>query len=135
MSSICILKLLNGEEIVGQLVTETPDKILLDRPLMVETSMNPIDGTTSVILSSYIPFAKIDQPCTFYRQHVVQCLPVKAEVERYYTNSLIYHNKHIETNIEKVLESTNKVMEQVIEKNTAVTDTSFIHKNISKAIH
>lgn len=133
MTSICILKLISGDEVVGQLMAENEVALYLNEPLLVETSMNPMDGTTSVILSSYIPFSKPTEALAFSKNHIVQCLPVKEEVERYYHNSLIYHHKHIERNIDKILESTNRIMEDVIEKKVGTID-QYIHKNISKYI-
>jgi len=141
---VCIVKLLNGDELVGILSSETEHTVNIENPLVVEEQYNPDDGTSNIILTSYIPFSKSHQILNFSKFHVIQILPVIDEVKRYYINSVTYNQSYVSDNIKSKLSAVNDYMEKKMEQKVPLEPEipeysnnvlSFIHKNTSKSIH
>lgn len=75
------IRLANGEEIFGH-VEVLDDGIAVHTPLQT-TEMEDDDGTVSVGLTSYLPFAD-ENMCFFDNAHVITYNKVHPEIERFY---------------------------------------------------
>lgn len=143
--NVCIFKLTSGEELVGVYKGENDTLIFVQNPLIIEETLT-LDGQTSVLLSTYLPFADTENTLSFLKFHVLQALPVKPEVQNYYWNSLKYNQQFVNSQLEKRLAAVNKNMEVGMAKasSKAVPEASegstepkkVIHmSSVSKAIH
>ena len=134
MTNVCIVKLINGDELVGRLLGEDRKQIIIQNPLVVEESFDVDSGSSNILLTSYIPFSKSDQSIKLSKIHVIQVLPVQNEVERYYENSLVYNRKYVTSNVEEKLRKVNENMESMM-NNLANPVQKTKHKQLSKLVH
>lgn len=137
MSQICILKLINGDEIIGEREPIDGPFVRVGNPLVVEEVMN-LDGSHNVVLTSYVPFSKEHHFLDFKQEHVIQVLNVVPEAERFYHNSVIYNQKYLARLMEERLRATNESMEASMvatEEEEPKKKSRRQHRVISKSIH
>jgi hypothetical protein len=134
--SVCIFKLISGDELIATFTSENETSVVLKDPLIVEEGMNA-DGVGHILLTSYVPFARETQILTFNKFHVIQILPINEEAERFYLNSLSYNQKHVANNQEERLKAANETMEEFM--SSMITDEPKSSKRPthkpSKSIH
>lgn len=104
------LRLINGEEIVGNIIGETEYSILLDNPLIVEEKSDEFGST--LLLTKYIPFSKT-KICELSKSHIITFNELHPELIRYYHNSLKF-NRDTELRMVDEIARVNEVMEQVL---------------------
>lgn len=134
MNEVCIFKLINGDEVVGRLQGEDENAVYVGKPLVVEETTDLTTGTSNVLLTNYIPFGKNDS-ITFSKFHVIGVLPVTAQVERYYENSLLYNEKYVLDSVETRLKVVNENMERNLSAPEEVVKPKKIAVKGSKSIH
>lgn len=116
------LRLVNGEELVGDIIGETDYSILLDNPLIVEEKVDDMGST--LLLTKYIPFAKT-KICELSKSHIITYNELHPELIRYYYNSLKL-SKDSEKRMVDEIARVNDLMEQVFSgKDTSSTKDSF----------
>lgn len=106
------LRLINGEEIVGDIIAETDTIVILDNPLQVEERKE--ESGTVLVLSKYIPFAK-NQICELAKSHIITFNELHPELIRYYYNSLKL-NESSEMKMIDEISRVNLVMEEIIDQ-------------------
>lgn len=137
IQEIHIVKLLNGDELIGKFVEETENTIIIEDPLVVEEGFNA-DGTTHVMLTTYVPFSRKTEKLSFNKFHVIQLLRVNGEAERYYKNSLLYNQKMVTDQQEDKLRQVNDNMEQMMKEEFTVKPAKKAKTSdrlVSKSIH
>jgi hypothetical protein len=122
---------MNGEEILGEFVSEDGYFLKIKSPLKVETID---DGTnvTKLILVTFMPFADVTDGMSFMKGNLIQYAPVKPNVSKYYENFLKYIQKNIDTGLDEKLDKTNENIEESLENDSY---NPLFFKNISKSIH
>ena len=105
-----ILKLINGETIVGSWSGETKTHYLVSDPLKVETHSTS-SGRYS-ILTFWIPLADEPLQIPLLKGHVVVQSEVTADVHENYTNT-VYKMKH--PKVEEELPEDEEDLEQLLE--------------------
>lgn len=113
--SIFLLRMINGDELIAEVDSNTTKKVYLKNPLIVEENFDPDTGTSSILLSSYAPFG-VEGLISLQANHVMSMIPVKPQIERYYQNSLKYNAVIITKRLEEEMESINSQMEDMIMK-------------------
>ncbi len=101
-------RLVNQEEILGQLVDETDYEVHILNPYIV------VEGAENIILSKYVPFQE-DQTVRISRTHIITMTNLHPEMIRYYENTKIVGKSASETAI-KGLAAVNEQMEEYIYK-------------------
>lgn len=111
-----ILKLINGEEIVGIFRSETKKSYFISECYTMQYVIDPINIKNKAILVPYLSqVEKNDKGLEFSKTHVLHCCPVISEFEEFYIKTI-----HFMTNEEFDSDSS---------------DSAFIYKNSSKLIH
>jgi hypothetical protein len=80
------IRLINGEEIIGNVISNTKTKIVVSEPLLVD------QNDEYVILTSYLPFSNPNQ-CDILKSHIITQSYLHPEMIRYYYYSLKFVNK------------------------------------------
>lgn len=112
---ICIFRMINGDELIAELMDENKKFLFLKNPLIVEELFDHNTGASNVILSSYVPFG-LTESISFDRNHVMTVLPVKKPIERYYFNSLKYNTAITDKRVEEEVNNINIQMEELLIK-------------------
>lgn len=110
------LRLINGEEIVGDIIAETDTTIVMDNPLQVEERRE--ESGTVLVLSKYIPFSK-NQICELAKSHIITFNELHPELIRYYYNSLKF-NQSSEMKMIDEISRVNLVMEEVMDQDKVI---------------
>jgi hypothetical protein len=113
------IRLLNGDEIIGELVETTNSELLISKPMVVSEKEDPNTNISTIILSKYVLFED-DSAIPFQRNHVVTCTKVLPEIKKYYYNSVEFNNRFSEPVIRKEISRINNLMEGMLKaKNEA----------------
>lgn len=112
---ICIFRMINGDELIAELMDENKKSLFLKNPLIVEEMFDHTTGESNVVLSSYLPFG-MTESISFSRSHVMTCLPVKKPIERYYFNSLRYNAIIVDKKVEQEINNVNEHIEEMMIK-------------------
>lgn len=108
MSEVIHIRLINQDEIIGQIYTEDDTRVFIRNPLIVEEKIDAKTNQSMVVLSRYILFH--DVPIEFKKTHIVTFSGVLPEIEDYYFNSLEYNRKIIEPKILGEIRRINATM-------------------------
>lgn len=109
--NVCHLRLVNGDEILADIIHTDEDYMVVDKPLYVNEQMNS-EGKSVVVLTKYIPFAA-SEICQFKQSHVLTTTPLHPSMVKYYYNSLYFTSNH-ENKMLFEIEKANVLMEQVM---------------------
>lgn len=104
------MRLINGEEIVADILTETEYSVVVDNPMMVEERKD--ENGSSLILTKYIPFSK-NKVCELNKSHIITFNQLHPELIRYYYNSLKFNDKSEMKMVEEITR-VNHLMEQIM---------------------
>ena len=102
------IRLINGDEIIGDIINETDSTVIVDSPMIVEERTDK-NGSTGIVLNKFIPFAK-ENLCVFLKSHIICSSDLNDVVKRYYYNSLMFSDK-MTSRLIKDLEFVNTLME------------------------
>jgi hypothetical protein len=99
-------RLINGEEILGELIEETASEVFVKNPhVVVETS-------SAIVLSKYVPFSH-QQVISLRRDHIITTTELHDEMIRYFKNSIILSKNTADAAIEGLMK-VNDMMEEMI---------------------
>lgn len=112
MSNIQHIRLINGEEIIGDIVSEDDCQIWVEGALAVQ-SASTTSGRSAVVLNKFVPFSNSNL-CCLSRQHIICTSELHDVIKQYYHNSLYFS-----------VQSTNSLIEELIEVNTIMEDAIF----------
>lgn len=106
-----MIKLINGETIVGEEVAVTEDDIILDHPLILQTTSND-QGDEGLILTRYVYLTE-DTSLSFKQKHVIMKTKVNSLMTQYFllSNDMLYFT---DKNLERSIRETNNNLENVI---------------------
>lgn len=107
------IRLLNGDELVGQIMDQTKSSLTVRNPLSVE--IHDEEAGRVVVLVKYSPYAKIPM-ITLQKKHILTSQAVHEEMVRHYVLSLRLAGRADRYTVES-LRAINKVMEQALMTN------------------
>ena len=127
------IRLINGDEIIGDVISVSEKTITIDNPLHVEERVNDM-GYASIVLTKYIPFSQY-KVCELQKQHVITTTELDPAIQKYYYLSLKI-NKNIEKNMIDDINQVNIKMEQALNnaylyEKDEYSNTHIIHKGSS----
>ena len=123
------IRLINGEELIGDVVDYYDNKILVSQPLLVNERMSQ-SGKSAIVLTKYIPFSS-SSVCEIQNNHVITITDIHEEMVKYYHHSLRFSYVH-EENMIKDIQSVNVMMEaSLMDMHASGFDTS----NSSSSFH
>jgi hypothetical protein len=114
---ICkVLKLSNGETIVGNISKETVSYIDVELPLKILIMMHPQSGKMNLSILKWDPTMDYDQPVRIYKNSIVACAePTKMMVNSY--NEILEQSKQMTVEDEK-----EKPEDEITELNDMMTE-------------
>jgi hypothetical protein len=109
MSKIKILKLITGEEIIGDAIRQGANWCVVN-PMYID-NLQDMEGNFMTKLSLMQPFSN-DKEVYFHESHIITCFDVISVVQLYYTKVLAYAKK---SNIETRINNAIKHLEDNVE--------------------
>jgi len=88
MVQIVHLKLVNGEQLVGQLKKQTKKKTTIIRPLSVRVMVDPDHQSQSIGLFQYSELANVDLVVQFFNDHIITIIPTSDEISSVYLSTV-----------------------------------------------
>jgi hypothetical protein len=113
------IRLINGEEIIGDILDVYIDKVLISSPLLVTARTNS-SGKEATILTRYLPFTTNDV-CEISLNHIITMTDIHEEMKRFYYHSLRVANEYEERMISNVKQA-NMDMESALMDAVAYTN-------------
>ena len=111
---VVYLKLLSGEEIIAEMIENSPEKIRLSDPLSMESSIDDSDPSRRfVYLSRFSPYSA-DQLVEIRQNAIAMIHPVTRLVEDYYTVSLDYCRKYGDVKFDAGISETTSAMKGIV---------------------
>lgn len=130
MVNVQHLRLINGEEIVGDVIEKTDNLVMIHNPMLIEEKKDELGSI--LILTKYIPFNKSKQ-CEVLRTHIITFTDLHPELVKYYYNS-IEMNISVEERMIDEIKRVNTMMERVLEEQShsdpkVPLDMRMVHKS------
>ena len=134
---IKIIKLVNNHEIIGSVISESSDYVVLDQPFSIHYMMSTRVQHPSIGLFRYMPFAK-SREMSFSTRDIINNVEARESMTGYYRTVLDNYVNYVDDNIDNELtqvaveESSN---EQESEMTSAELMVSILSKFNNGKIH
>jgi hypothetical protein len=99
-----IIKLVNDHEIIGDLIHESEDDVILDNPFSIHYMTSSRSDRPIIGLLRYMPFAD-RRDIAFKRRDIINYLDARKSMASYYKTVVENHVKYVDENIDNELES------------------------------
>jgi hypothetical protein len=99
-----IIKLVNDHEVIGDLIHEDCDSVILDNPFSIHYMTSSRSDRPIIGLLRYMPFAD-RRDIVFGKRDIINCLEARKSMARYYKTVVENHIKYVDENIDNELES------------------------------
>ncbi len=136
MTEVYIFKLVTGESVIATLINADKKSYTLDKPMIINESVDENSSQTAIILSQYNAFDK-HQISIVNKNHVLSVSNVIEEMVEYYEKSIRFNEQIITPKMKKTLTLVNKqINEYLNEYETEVfLDNDLINHKSSNSIH
>ena len=101
---LALLKLQNGQEVIGNVKEQHDTSITLEDPLQINYRLVAHQPMPTVSVSRYMPFASI-QEFTFNKRDLMHISEPRQAMAEYYTHALYNYKTVIDENVEEELKS------------------------------
>lgn len=91
--TISVIKLVNGEEILGSIISDDEYGVRVQDPLLITIERDYKTGLTGLTLLTYIPYSE-DKSVLFSKGSVLTTAEIDIYMTEYYEKSLAYNRKH-----------------------------------------
>lgn len=109
-----LLKLVNGEEVIGEIENIVNEQYIVRDPLLVELTSDGL-GTHGMILVNYCPFSEVNT-VEIDVKNVVSKYVVNNSLQEYYEKSIIYCRKYHDIRFVKSISTAISYLDNIIEK-------------------
>jgi hypothetical protein len=99
-----IIKLVNDHEIIGDLIHESEDDVILDNPFSIHYMTSSRSDRPIIGLLRYMPFAD-RRDIAFKKRDIINYLDARKSMAGYYKTVVENHIKYVDENIDNELES------------------------------
>ena len=100
---IKIIKLVNDHEIIGEVITEGSDHLILGQPFSIHYMMSARSDKPIIGLLRYMPFAK-DREISFKHRDIINSVEARDSMISYYTQIVQDYVNYIDDGIDRELE-------------------------------
>lgn len=100
---IKIIKLVNDHEIIGEVITEGSDHLILGQPFSIHYMMSARSEKPIIGLLRYMPFAK-DREISFKHRDIINSVEARESMISYYTQIVQDYVNYIDDGIDRELE-------------------------------
>lgn len=112
MSSAVLIKMINGDELIAEIIYEDDSMYIFHEPMALVEKITP-DGSVIDVLTNYVNMAK-EFDVEIKKSHII-CVNLLAEnFQRYYEISKVYHKKHIRPGRLKEVDKVTDAMEEIL---------------------
>jgi hypothetical protein len=129
MSNVFYIRLVSGEEVVAEVVQETPAFIILNNPLMIESSSSE-EGDHLIFMSRYNPYSK-DSSVVIKRDHVCVYQTASDTMDEYYTKSVdfckVYIDDKFKVGIQSATSHVDNALKQIMIDGTINTGSDTMY--------
>lgn len=99
-----IIKLVNDHEIIGDLIHESDDDVILDNPFSIHYMTSSRPDRPIIGLLRYMPFAD-RRDIAFKKRDIINYLDARKSMAGYYKTVVENYVKYVDENIDNELES------------------------------
>jgi len=103
---LALIKLQNGQEMIGNVLEESVAKITVEDPLQINYRLVATQPMPTVSVSRYMPFSN-DTVFTFDKLDLLHVVEPKKAMAEYYKNALINYKEVIDDSVEQELMSAS----------------------------
>jgi len=82
------LKLINGEQLVGQLKKQTKKNTTINTPLAIRVMIDPSNESQSIGLFQYSELADLELTIKFSNDHIIAIIPTSADISKVYSATI-----------------------------------------------
>ena len=100
---IKIIKLVNDHEIIGEVISEGSDHLVLGQPFSIHYMMSARSDKPIIGLLRYMPFAK-DREISFKYRDIINSVEARESMISYYTQIVQDYINYIDDGIDRELE-------------------------------
>lgn len=111
--NICHIRLINGDEILCEVVKNTAKDVTVRRPMVVSEKTDAKTKASIITMSRYVMFNG-DTDTKIQKPHVVTMTTVLNEFQTYYFNSIEYNSRFVEPQVLDQIAYVNEVMESAL---------------------
>ena len=126
---IKIIKLVNDHEIIGEVVTESSDHIVVNQPFSIHYMMSQKTDRPIIGLLRYMPFAK-SRELSFKSRDIINSVEARDSMVGYYSYVVTNHVKYVDDSIDQELEQV-AAEERAIEEQAEMTPAEVMESLLS----
>jgi hypothetical protein len=123
------IRLINGDEIIGDVLDIYLDKVLISCPLIVTERMSTT-GKPATVLTKYLPFSS-NEVCEISLSHIIVIADIHEEMMKFYFHSLRISNEYEEQMLSQVKEANIRMeasmMDDVAINNGTSSSSNSLH--------
>ena len=123
------IRLINGDEIIGDVLDIYLDKVLISCPLFVTERMSTT-GKPATVLTKYLPFSS-NEMCEISLSHIIVIADIHEEMMKFYFHSLKISNEYEEQMLSQVKEANIRMeasmMDDVAINNGTSSSSNSLH--------
>jgi len=119
--SICHIKLITGEDLLGDVSDHTKDTMLIHDPYVVEERINSSSGSTVMVLAPYAAYGP-SHDIWFQDSHILFVTPANDEYRKFYLASKKYNEKYLQPAQMRELNKIVDAMEDAVDKKAHVSN-------------
>ena len=122
-------RLINGDEIIGDLINQSPEYYYIDNPMVVDDWIDQQAGEGGIVLNRFCTFSRENFVAISY-DHVISMVPTDPSVSKFYYESIKYASK----STDRLFKRLEDVADSISESMEPKKPVPYIHKG-SKATH
>lgn len=126
---IKIIKLVNDHEIIGEVIAEASDHIVISQPFSIHYMMSQKTDRPIIGLLRYMPFAK-SRELSFKGRDIINSVEARDSMAGYYQTVVNNHVKYVDDNIDQELEQV-AAEEQANEEQADMTPAELMESLLS----
>ena len=133
---IKLIKLVNDHEVIGELVEEGKQQVVLRDPFSIHYMVSSSSDKPIIGLLRYMPFAD-SREISFNFRDIINYLDARESMVVYYKSVLDNHNKYIDSNIDKELFSVAEEEAQIQKEEDARSElmTALLQRISTNKMH
>ena len=99
---LALIKLYNGQEVIGNVKEEQDNKVVLEDPMQINYRLVATQPMPTVSVSRYMPFS-MDKIFSFDKKDLLHIAQPRKAMEEYYLHALNNYRQVIDENVEQEL--------------------------------
>ncbi len=118
---LALLKLRNGQEVIGSVKEDLDSTILIEDPLQINYRLVSTQPMPTVSVSRYMPFA-VDKTFAFDKKDLLHMVEPKPAMIDYYKHALNNYKQVIDKNVEEELVDATRPPDEYSSREDGMSD-------------